>query len=68
LSKVFTKTKRSRILAAIRSKQNNDTELKLVSILRGHGIKRWVRHQPLPSSPDVAFRRERLARFLGACF
>lgn len=55
-------------MAAIRSKGNKATELKLVSILRAHGIKGWRRHQPLPGKPDFLFRRERLAVFVDGCF
>jgi|GEM_PF-2200136 len=48
MADVFSKKKRSQVMAAIRSKGNKDTELKLASILRAHGIKGWRRHQPLP--------------------
>ncbi len=68
MSDVFTKKKRSQVMAAIRSKGNKATELKLVSILRAHGITGWRRHQPLPGKPDFAFRRERLAVFVDGCF
>jgi DNA mismatch endonuclease (patch repair protein) len=68
MSDVFTKKKRSQVMAAIRSKGNKDTELKLASILRTNGIKGWRRHQRLPGSPDFVFRRERLAVFVDGCF
>jgi len=65
---VFSKKKRSQVMAAIRSKGNKTTEQKLASILRAHGIKGWRRHQPLPGKPDFLFRRERLAVFVDGCF
>lgn len=65
---VFTKSKRSAVMAAIRSRGNKDTELKLAAILRAHGITGWRRHQPLPGCPDFVFRRERLAIFVDGCF
>jgi DNA mismatch endonuclease (patch repair protein) len=65
---VFTKKKRSQIMAAIRSAGNKGTELKLAAILRTHGIKGWRRHQQLPGKPDFAFRREHLAVFVDGCF
>ena len=68
MADVFTKKKRSAVMAAIRSHGNKDTELKLISIFRGHGIKGWRRHQPLPGKPDFVFRRERLAVFVDGCF
>ncbi|MGA3284037.1 MAG: very short patch repair endonuclease [Verrucomicrobiota bacterium] len=55
-------------MAAIRSKGNKDTELKLASILRARGIKGWRRHQPLPGKPDFVFLKQRLAVFVDGCF
>ena len=65
---VFTKKKRSQIMAAIRSTGNKATELKLASILRAAGITGWRRHQRLPGRPDFIFRRHRLAIFVDGCF
>lgn len=65
---VFTKKKRSQVMAAIRSTGNRATELRLAAILRAHGITGWQRHQPLPGKPDFVFRRERLAVFVDGCF
>jgi DNA mismatch endonuclease, patch repair protein len=68
MADIFSKKKRSQVMAAIRSKGNKDTELKLASILRTNGIKGWRRSQRLPGSPDFVFRRERLAVFVDGCF
>ena len=68
MSDVFTKAKRSQVMAAIRSRGNRNTELKLAAILRAHHITGWRRHQPLPGRPDFLFRRERLAIFVDGCF
>jgi DNA mismatch endonuclease (patch repair protein) len=65
---VFTKKKRSQVMAAIRSRGNKDTELKLAAILRAAGITGWRRHQAVPGHPDFIFRRERLALFVDGCF
>jgi len=65
---VFTKAKRSKVMAAIRSTGNKDTEIKLAKILRAAGITGWRRHEKLPGRPDFAFRRERLAVFVDGCF
>lgn len=65
---VFSKKKRSQVMAAIRSKGNKATELKLISVRRAHGIKGWRRHQPLPGKPDCVFWRERVALFVDGCF
>lgn len=55
-------------MAAIRSRGNKDTELKLAAILRAAGITGWRRHEPLPGRPDFVFRRARLALFVDGCF
>ncbi len=65
---VFTKKKRSQVMAAIRSRGNKATELRLVSILRAARITGWRRHQPLPGRPDFIFPRQRVAIFVDGCF
>lgn len=68
MTDVFSKKKRSKIMAAIKSKGNKDTELKLISILRTNEITGWRRNQKLPGKPDFVFRRERLVVFVDGCF
>ena len=68
MADVFTKKKRSQVMAAIRSRGNKATELKLASILRAAAINGWRRHQPIPGHPDFIFRRARLAVFVDGCF
>jgi DNA mismatch endonuclease (patch repair protein) len=65
---VFTKAKRSQIMAAVRSRGNKATELRLAAILRAHGVTGWRRHRPLPGRPDFVFRRARFAVFVDGCF
>jgi DNA mismatch endonuclease, patch repair protein len=68
MADVFSKKKRSQVMAAIRSKGNKATELKLISIFRANGIAGWRRNMKLPGKPDFVFRRERLAVFVDGCF
>lgn len=68
MSDIFTKEKRSLLMAAIRSSGNKNTELRLVKIFRQHGIVGWRRRQPLLGKPDFVFRRQRLAIFVDGCF
>jgi len=42
---VFTKAKRSAVMARIRSRGNRATELALVRVFRANGITGWRRHQ-----------------------
>jgi len=55
-------------MAAIRSKGNKATELKLISIFRANGVTGWRRGQKIPGNPDFVFHRERLAIFVDGCF
>lgn len=68
MADVFSKQKRSRVMAAIRSKGNKDTELKLISIFRANGITGWRRNQMIQGRPDFVFRRERMIIFVDGCF
>lgn len=55
-------------MAAIRSKGNKATELKLISVFRANGMTGWRRNLKLPGKPDFVFRHERLAIFVDGCF
>lgn len=68
MADVFSKKKRSQVMAAIRSIGNKDTELRLAKFFRQHGITGWRRHQPLIGKPDFIFRRQKLAVFVDGCF
>ena len=68
MADVLTKSKRSAVMAAIRSTGNKVTELGLARIFRAHGIKGWRRHLPLPGKPDFVFQKERVAVFVDGCF
>jgi DNA mismatch endonuclease (patch repair protein) len=65
---VFTKAKRSAVMAAIRGKGNKATELRMIALLRAHGLTGWRRGQALTGKPDFVFRRERVALFVDGCF
>jgi len=65
---VFSKAKRSQVMAAIKSKGNKDTELRLIEVFRRQGIRGWRRHLDLPGRPDFTFLRERLVVFVDGCF
>jgi DNA mismatch endonuclease, patch repair protein len=63
-----TTTKRSEIMAAVRSRGNKNTELKLLAVFRAAGIIGWRRHQKLPGCPDFVFSKNHLAVFVDGCF
>ena len=70
---VFTKKKRSEVMAAVRSKGNRSTELVLAGALRRHGVTGWRRHHEIglgtgKTRPDFVFRKPRVAVFVDGCF
>jgi DNA mismatch endonuclease (patch repair protein) len=68
MSDVFTKSKRSEVMARIRGKGNKDTELALARLMRAHGISGWRRNQLIFGKPDFVFQNRRLAVFVDGCF
>lgn len=68
MADVFNKRKRSQVMAAIRSKGNKTTELKLISIFRARGITGWRRNWKLAGNPDFVFQSKRVAVFVDGCF
>ena len=55
-------------MAAIRGRGNKDTELRMMALLRAHGITGWRRNARVFGKPDFVFRRERVAVFVDGCF
>jgi DNA mismatch endonuclease, patch repair protein len=68
MAEVFTKSRRSQVMSAIRGRGNKGTELAMIAMFRRQGITGWRRHQPVFGKPDFIFRRERLAVFVDGCF
>ena len=59
----------SRIMAAIRGKNNRTTEVRLRMALIRAGIKGWKLHaKELPGHPDFYFSREKVAIFVDGCY
>jgi DNA mismatch endonuclease (patch repair protein) len=68
MADVFTKTKRSQVMALIRGHANRSTEMRLIALMRAAGITGWRRGQSLPGRPDFVFRADRVALFVDGCF
>lgn len=68
MADILTKKKRSELMARIRGRGNQDTEVVMVKLLRQHKLNGWRRQVALPGKPDFAFRRQRLAMFVDGCF
>jgi len=65
---VFTRKKRSDVMARIRGSGNRGTELRLIELLRMEGISGWRRHRPVFGKPDFVFPSLKLAVFVDGCF
>jgi DNA mismatch endonuclease, patch repair protein len=65
---VFTKTKRSEVMARIRGRGNKDTEIALARLLRQNKITGWRRHLPIFGKPDFTLSGHRLVIFVDGCF
>lgn len=68
MADIFDKAKRSAVMALIRSRGNRATELRLIAVMREHGITGWRRNARVFGRPDFVFRRERVAIFVDGCF
>ncbi len=68
MTDMFPRAERSRIMGRIRSRGNLLTELRLIRIMRAHGITGWRRGSSLPGKPDFVFPKGRLAVFVDGDF
>ena len=64
---VFTKEKRSRIMAAVKGK---DTSIELVvrKTLHRMGLRFRLDNRRLPGNPDLTLPRWKIAVFINGCF
>ena len=67
MSDVFTKAKRSQVMSRIKGTGYKDTEMRLISIFKTHGITGWRRRWPLEGKPDLVFPKLKLAVFFDGC-
>lgn len=78
MADIFTISKRSAVMAGIRSRDNGTTEVALTGVFREQRITGWRRQLRIPGRlkdgtrfslrPDFVFRRTRLAIFVDGCF
>lgn len=68
MTDVFSREKRSAVMACIRSDGNAETEIAMVRIFREYGITGWRRNQDVVGHPDFVFRRLKVAVFVDGCF
>jgi len=68
MADVFTRAKRSQVMARIRSSGNKDTEIRLISVLRANRLTGWRRRWPIFGRPDFVFPKIKVAVFVDGCF
>lgn len=69
MADVFSKKKRSLVMAAIRGGGNLSTEWKLRARLISHGITGWrINATDKIGKPDFVFDKKRVAVFVDGCF
>jgi len=68
MTDTFSKTQRSEIMRAVKSKGNKSTEIKLIEIFKFHHITGWRRNYKLIGHPDFVFLKKRVALFADGCF
>ena len=65
---VFSKAKRSELMARVRGRGNKATELALPALFRRYKIAGWRRHRPLFGNADFIFSQAKLSVFVDGCF
>ena len=55
-------------MSRIRSGGNRATEIRLIALMREHGITGWRRNAAVFGKPDFVFRQARVAVFVDGCF
>ena len=68
MTDVFRPKERSRIMARIRSRGNQTTELRFIRMMREYKIRGWRRGSKLPGRPDFLFPTQRVAVFIDGDF
>ena len=64
----FGRLTRSALMARICSSGNASTELRLIHLLKGAGLKGWRRSIKLFGKPDFVWPRSKIALFVDGCF
>jgi DNA mismatch endonuclease, patch repair protein len=68
MADIFSKRKRSAIMARVKGKKNAATELRLIKLFRLHTIQGWRRRRRIFGNPDFVFQKLHLAVFVDGCF
>ncbi|RJO69517.1 MAG: DNA mismatch endonuclease Vsr [Myxococcales bacterium] len=67
MADVFSKAKRSRIMAAVKGRDTS-IELTVRKIFHRMGYRYRLENKHLPGNPDLTFRKAKIAVFVNGCF
>jgi DNA mismatch endonuclease, patch repair protein len=59
---------RAELMSRVHSRGNKTTEVRMVALLRRHGLSGWSRRAKLPGRPDFVWPKHRVAVFVDVCF
>jgi len=69
MTDVFSREKRSQVMARIQGRDNRSTERTMAAILRAYRISGWtIRPRDIYGHPDIYLPGHRIALFLDGCF
>jgi len=63
-----SKAQRSKTMAAVKSRGNASTELKMQRLLRVNKLTGWRRHLDIVGMPDFSWPNKKVALFVDGCF
>ena len=64
----FSKSVRSGIMRAVKSRGNKSTEIKMLRFFKEREFKGWRRNYPVYGRPDFVFPKKKIAVFADGCF
>lgn len=67
MADIFSKEKRSRVMASIKSKDTTP-EIAVRRVLFSEGFRFRLHHKKLPGKPDIVLKKYHVAIFVNGCF
>ena len=68
MADIFSKEKRSSVMARVKASGNKTTELKLIEYFSANNITGWRRNYKVKGHPDFVFLDRKIAIFVDGCF
>ena len=68
MADIFSKEKRSSVMARVKASGNKTTELKLIDYFSANNITGWRRNYKVKGHPDFVFLDRKIAIFVDGCF